>query len=365
MPLRRNKLLASTIVRLRNQYLKQRRLDFKPRLWSNTTETEQSIILTIVLPTRGCSWALSESGGCSVCGYVNDSSRDQPIPSEQILEQIQDSLNRVIPTKPIELKLFNSGSFFDERDVPRNLRLQILDLVKKTPEVMLLSVESRPEYLLNQQEMIDETNKQLKPIKLEIGIGLESSNSAILKDCWNKGFSFEDYRKSVEIAHLHGIQIKTYILIKPPFLTEAEAIYDSIMTTFEAVRIGTDVISFNPCNIQNGTLAHELAKKGRYQPPWLWSILSIVQTVRTQFPDLKIICEPTAAGKRRGTHNCGKCDHKVLDLIDKVINNEKIPDDLSTVCSCFLKWKVFVETPIEVFRSRNLSKLRLLNPLNE
>ncbi len=365
MPLKRNKLLASTIVRLRNQYLKQRGPDLKPRLWSNTTETEQSIIITMVLPTRGCSWALSESGGCSVCGYVNDSSRDRPIPSEQILEQINYFLNRVVPTKPIELKLFNSGSFFDENDVPRTLRLQILDLVKKTPEVILLSVESRPEYLLNQQKIIDETNRLLKPIKLEIGIGLESSNSAILKDCWNKGFSIEDYRKSVKMAHSQDIRIKTYILIKPPFLTEAEAIYDSIMTTFEAVKIGTNVVSFNPCNIQNGTLVHELTKKDRYQPPWLWSILSIVQSIRNQFPDLEIICEPTAAGKRRGTHNCGKCDHKVLDLIDRVIINEKIPDDLSTICSCFSKWKVLVETPIEVFRSRNLSKLRLLNPLNE
>ena len=365
MPLRRNKLVASTIVRLRNQYLKQRGPDLKPRFWSNTTETKQSIIITMVLPTRGCSWALSESGGCSVCGYVNDSSRDRPIPSEHILEQIHHALNKVVPTKPIELKLFNSGSFFDENDVPRNLRLQILDLIKKTPEVILLSVESRPEYLLNQQKIIDETNRLLKPIELEIGIGLESSNSAILKDCWNKGFSIEDYKKSVEIAHSQNIRIKTYILIKPPFLTEAEAIYDSIMTTFEAVKIGTDVVSFNPCNIQNGTLVHELAKKDRYQPPWLWSILSIVQSIRNQFPDLEIICEPTAAGKRRGTHNCGKCDHKVLDLIDRVIINEKIPDDLSILCSCFLKWKVLVETPIEVFRSRNLSKLRLLNPLYE
>ena len=319
----------------------------------------------MVLPTRGCSWALSESGGCSVCGYVNDSSRDRPIPSEQILEQIHYSLNQIVPSKPIELKLFNSGSFFDENDIPRKLRLHILDIVKKTPGVKLLSVESRPEYLFNQQEVIDETNKLLKPIKLEIGMGLESSNNAILKDCWNKGFSIEDYRKSVEIARSQDIRIKTYILIKPPFLTEAEAIYDSIKTTYEAVRIGTNVVSFNPCNIQNGTLVHELAKKDRYQPPWLWSILLIVQTVRNQFPELEIICEPTAAGKRRGTHNCRKCDHKVLDLINKVIINNKIPKDFSKICSCYFKWRLLVETPIEVFRSRNLSKLRLLNPLFE
>ena len=365
MPQHTNHLLASTIFNLRQEYFNQQNSDFQPKLWLNTTETKQNFVITMVIPTRGCSWALSESGGCSVCGYVNDSSHNQPIPVQRILKEINHSLSHVDSEKPIEFKLYNSGSFFDENDVPRRLRLQIIDIIRKSSNIIQLSVESRPEFLLNNIDVVKESKKMLEPIKLEIGVGLESSNNAILTDCLNKGSSIENYRKSVQMIRSLDIRIKSYILIKPPFLTERETINDAIKTVQDAVEIGTDVISLNPCNVQNGTLVNLLQKRDRYQPPWLWSVLYIVKIIRDRFPNLKIICEPTAAGKRRGTHNCGKCDKKVVNLINKIINKEQITNDFSTICSCYMKWKVLVETPIEVFRSRNLSKLRRLNPLTE
>ncbi len=365
MPQKRNQLLASTVFNLRQEYLSRRPPDFQPKLWSTKTETRKSIVITMVIPTRGCSWAFSDSGGCSVCGYVNDSSYDQVIPTQKILEEIDLSLSQVDSSKPIEYKLYNSGSFFDENDVPQRLRSQIIDLIRKTNGILKLSVESRPEYLINNQKAIKKVKEMLEPIKLEIGVGIESSNNAIIRDCWNKGFSVEDYQRSVQITRTLGIRIKSYILIKPPFLTEVEAIIDAIKTACDTVKFGTDVISFNPCNIQKGTLVNHLHKQDRYQPPWIWSVLYIVKTIRKKYPNVEIICEPTAGGKYRGTHNCGKCDKTVINLVNKIINKEKIPDDLSTICSCFLKWRILVKTPIEIFRSRNLSRLRRFDPLNE
>ncbi|UCE15040.1 MAG: archaeosine biosynthesis radical SAM protein RaSEA [Candidatus Heimdallarchaeota archaeon] len=365
MSLPRNPLLSSTIYKLRQEFLELEKDSLKPKTWFKLTETMEKVVITGVIPTRGCSWALSETGGCSVCGYINDSSRDHKIPSEQIIEHIQQSLNQANPSKPIEFKLFNSGSFFDEDDIPQKLRSQIIDLLKKPNKIRLFSVESRPEYLLNHQDIINETNIRLKPITLEIGVGMESSNDAILRDCWNKGFLLDDYRESVQITRLNGIRIKTYVLIKPPFLTELEAICDSIRTSIDAIEIGTDIISFNPCTVQNGTLVNFLAKKNRFSPPWLWSVLHVIKTIRNQFPEQELICEPIAAGKQRGPHNCGKCDKNVLDLINRVINSKQIPNDLSNICPCYKRWQVLVTTPIEVFRTRNHSKLRFLNPLNE
>ncbi|MHA2407658.1 MAG: archaeosine biosynthesis radical SAM protein RaSEA [Candidatus Ranarchaeia archaeon] len=365
MPLQRNPLLGEKISDLRHEFLEKRTPDFMPKLWSTVTETRQNIVIVMVVPTRGCSWAFSEAGGCSVCGYINDSSYEQPIPEDRILREIDNSLSQVDSNKPIEFKLYNSGSFFDEKDVPEKLRTKILGKIKKNSGIFKLSVESRPEFLINNLKVVKETKKMLEPIQLEIGVGLESSNNTILKDCWNKGFSIEDYKQSVQIVRSLNIRLKSYILIKPPFLTEKEAINDAINSSCDAINIGTNIISFNPCNIQNGTLVNHLHKQDRYQPPWIWSVLYIVKTIRDKFPKIEIICEPTAGGKQRGTHNCGKCDITVIDLINKIINKEKIPDDLSRICSCFLKWKVLVRTPIETFRVRNLSRLRRFDPLNE
>jgi radical SAM enzyme (TIGR01210 family) len=359
-------LLISTILKLRHEYLEKdtKKLDLK--IWDNIVETDQNFIITLVIPTRGCSWSLSESGGCSVCGYINDASKDQPIPAQKILNRLDELLDNINDNqKLIELKLFNSGSFFDEDDVPSDLRIKIIECIKYRKQVSQFSVESRAEFIIKNFKIIEETKKLLDPIILEIGIGLESSNNAILRDCWNKGTSFEIYKQSITKIRSLGIRIKSYILIKPPFLTEAEAIRDAIKTSQDAIAVGTDVISFNPCNVQNGTLTHYLFQQDRYDPPWLWSVLLIIREIRREFPEIKIVCEPTAPGKQRGTHNCGKCDKKVLEFIDQTIKNEIIPKDLSQICSCYLIWKILIKTPLEIFRSRNVSKLRYLNPFKE
>jgi radical SAM enzyme (TIGR01210 family) len=365
MPLKVNPLLVSYIHELREKYLERNEVESQPKLWGKLTETTDKSVITLVLPTRGCSWALSKEGGCSVCGYVNDSARNRPIPFKEILTKIIGLLNQTDPEKPIELKLFNSGSFFDEKDVPKRLREKIIEEIKKYPNILKVSVESRPEYIINFINIIKETTHLLEPKKLEIGIGLESSNNAILRDCWNKGSSLEDYQESMQILRPLDVQTKSYIFIKPPFLTEREAIYDAIQTGRTAATLGTNIISFNPCNIQNGTLVHYLFKKDRYDPPWLWSLLFIIKTVHDEFPDTRILFEPIAAGKSRGVHNCGQCDKKVLHLIDRIINDKKIVKDLQEICPCSLKWKTIIDSPIEFFRTRNISKIRFLNPFDE
>lgn len=301
-----------------------------------------------------------------MCGYVNDSSRDQPIPSERILGNISDLLLENHEDKPIHLKIYNSGSFFDQWDVPKNLREQLIKLIQGNPNVFKLSVESKSEYILSYLDLIKETAKQLAPKELEIGIGLESSNDAIIRDCHNKGTSLDVYNQSVQRLRPLGIRVKTYILIKPPFLTEADTIRDAIKTAIDAAEIGTDIISFSPCTVQSGTLVDFLYRQDRYQPPWLWSILYIVQEIRSRHPSLNIICDPVAAGKPRGAHNCGKCDTQVLEEINRLTAPESIPQspsELSEICTCYYKWMRLVQTPIEIFRSRNLSKLRKSYPL--
>jgi radical SAM enzyme (TIGR01210 family) len=303
-----------------------------------------------------------------MCGYVNDSSRDQPIPSEKIIRKIKDLLLENHENKPIHLKIYNSGSFFDQLDVPKNLRDQLIRLLQETPNVFKLSVESKSEYVLAHLDLIKEIGEQLAPKELEIGIGLESSNDAIIRDCHNKGTTLDGYNQSVRLLRPLGIGVKTYILIKPPFLTEAETISDAIETAIAAAKIGTDVISFSPCNVQSGTLVDYIYRQDRYQPPWLWSVLYVVQVIRSLYPSILIICDPIAAGKPRGAHNCGKCDSQVLGEITRLTVPESHPQalsELSAICSCFNKWTRLVQTPIEIFRSRNLSQLRKSYPLED
>ncbi len=360
-----NKLLTSKIQEIRHKHLDQISTIHNPKIWSSVSENVEYVTITIVIPSRGCSWALSEYGGCSVCGYVNDSSRDRAVPVDTIIKRLSELLVETEYTRKIEVQIFNSGSFFDEKDVSSDLRTKIINLITNVPEVFKLAVECRTEYILEEKNIIEETIKQLKGIILEIGIGLESSNNTILKDCWNKGTTLESYKKSVRVLQTLGAKIKSYIFIKPPFLTERDAIRDTISTISEVALIGTDVISINPCNVQNGTLVNELFRQNRYRPPWLWSVLHIIQVAAKIAPKTTIICDPTAGGKHRGAHNCGKCDKTVMPLLTKAINREELPSDLSKICSCYHQWEIIITTPWEILRTRNLSKLQRLSPLRE
>ena len=330
-----NPLVINKIRKLRHDYLSKITDQAPGKIWSNVSENDTYLKVTIVIPSRGCSWALSENSGCSVCGYINDSSREQQIPVDQIISRISSLIFDSQYDKPVELQIFNSGSFFDDVDVPSQLRTNIIELIIQSPQVFKLSVECRPEYIIKGKALIKNTVNLLSGVTLEIGIGLESSNDTILRDCWNKGTIVSDYTGSVRILQSLGVQVKTYVFIKPPFLNERDSLNDVIKTIIDATEIGTDVISINPCNIQNGTLVNELFHQKKYQPPWLWTVLHVIQAANIIAPNIKIICDPTAAGKIRGTHNCGKCDKIVLQLISKALLRQELPDDFSTICTCY------------------------------
>lgn len=360
-----NLLVASEIARIRREYLELLDPDSTGKIWHRIDEMEDNIVITMVIPSRGCSWALSEAGGCSVCGYVNDSSRDKEIPKQKILRVLNEVLHQIPQKKYVELKIFNSGSFFDNKDLPKEFREELLKVITVSEKISKLTVECRPEFVIQNLNDIKAACKLIKQIKMEIGLGLESSNNSILVNCWNKGTTLEEYTESVKILQSLNIRIKTYVFVKPPFLSEAEAIEDTLTTIQQATASGTDVVSVNPCVVQNGTLVSFLYKNDKYQPPWLWSVLEVIKKTRENFPELELICDPTAGGKPRGAHNCGKCDKEVLNRIKKIVQGEKMTEFDINICSCYKTWKFLVESPVEMIRIRNLSKLRKLNPLME
>ncbi|MHA1972713.1 MAG: archaeosine biosynthesis radical SAM protein RaSEA [Candidatus Hodarchaeales archaeon] len=364
MPYDINEELSKTIYSLRQEYLHTITYE-TPKLWGDIEKNDIKNVVTIVIPSHGCSWALSEHGGCSVCGYVNDASRSLNIPIKEIIDKLDELLQKSDNNKPLYVKIFNSGSFFDEPDVPSELRNSIIELLKKYSNCVQLDVESRSEYVIKNISTVDLIQSSLKPIQLEVGLGLESFNDAILRDCWNKGMTFGEYQQAIDLLKSHNIKVKTYVFLKPPFLTEAEAIADILETIDQAINLGTDVISINPCAIQNGTLVNSLFKQDKYQPPWLWSVLFVVEQIKRKFPNIEIICDPTAGGKPRGAHNCGKCDRTVLRLIEDIIRNDKTIQDYSNICNCYSRWKTLMSSPLEHFRKRNISKLRTKIPLNE
>lgn len=321
----------------------RKKRELGPKTWIQDSPLGESYV--IILPTRGCSWALSQAGGCTVCGFFEDTYQgDANHKATQM--HFQAAIESIPSPPPKTVKLFNSGSFFDEQEIPEWLQREILHKIEKTEGVEQLIVESRPEFISH--ESLEVAKKELQSKNLTIAIGLETSNDSIRRDCINKGFTLSEFERAIETISEFAFRKKSYLLLKPPFLTEAEAISDCVSSAVYAESIGVDEISINPVNIQRKTLLESLWRKRYYRSPWLWSLLWVVQQITSLSDNLEILCEPVAAGTPRGVHNCGQCDKDMLKRMRKTI-----PEYWTGLgpfeCDCYDIWLSIVENDTSQF----------------
>jgi archaeosine synthase beta-subunit len=300
------------------------------RWWSEKDVLHGTVVdaYVIILRTQGCSWA--RSSGCTMCGYFNDSMLSQ-VSQEDLQAQFETAMQGYKKEKIV--KLFTSGSFLDSSEVPEPVQQKILHILSEQAEK--ISVESRPQYIT--EKRIKEIKKTITSKEFEIGIGLETSSDLIRQKAINKGFSFKEYIKAATLLRRHQMKVKTYVLMKPPFLTEKEALEDCIHTT-EETKEYTDSISLNPTNVQRHTVVEFLWKRKQYRPPWLWSIVEYLKQSNT-LTDAFVKCDVVGGGSMRGPHNCGVCDRKVLEAILEfsLSQNKGVFHGLS--CDCQEKWR--------------------------
>jgi len=300
----------------------------KPTFWVEKERIDNEVVscLTIILKTEGCYWA--KKSGCLMCGYAAESYSTS---FEDLVEQLEFAIKN---SKKFQiLKIFTSGSFFDKREIPERFRSYVYNIANKL-KIKKLIVESRPEFIT--EKIIDELSNL--DFVVEIGIGLETANDFIREHCINKGFKFDDFKRAAERLKENNIRVKAYLLLKPPFLSEREAIDDAVSSAIK-VRKLADVVSLNPTNVQSKTYVEKLWKLGLYRPPWLWSVVEVLKQVNGK---VEIISDPVAAGKVRGPHNCGRCDKDVAKAI-KEFSLYKDINVLDVECECKSLWKRILE----------------------
>ncbi|MHA1772263.1 MAG: archaeosine biosynthesis radical SAM protein RaSEA [Candidatus Thorarchaeota archaeon] len=294
--------------------------------------------ISIVLSTIGCSYARGPLGGCTMCSYLLDGTSEH-VSTEDLVTQFETAMSKVADaTSSLSVKIYTSGSFLDPAEVPPEARQKILLHLAADDRVTQVVLESRPEYVT--EEVMSEIHEILGNRDVEIGIGLESSNDTVRLMCINKGFTLDDFERSVMIARRYGIGTRAYVLVKAPFLTERDALFDALDTMTTAARLGVTTISVNPIDIQRYTLVERLWKNGQYRPPWLWTVVQVLRQARREIPaNVIILCDPVAAGKQRGTHNCGKCDKALVSAIRKFSLTQDSRDLEGLTCDCRAEWE--------------------------
>ena len=290
----------------------------------------------IILPTPGCAHALSGSGGCTMCSYIADS----PLKNVSNVELL-DIFNNLIERHDIKhktaVKIFVSGSFLNEEEIPKIARDEILKRLDREENVEEVVIESRPEFV--SKKVLKECMELLPKKILEVSIGLESSSDYIKKYKINKGFLNEDFEKAIDVINdlksEYKIKSKAYIFVKPILTSEKEAVEDAVSSAKYVENLGVDRISFCPATIHKGTLMEILWRRGSYSPPWIWSILKIIKRVRNSVK-IPVIMDTSGFGTRRGPFNCKKCNKKFKNLIIETNLKQEIPEEFD--CECKDKW---------------------------
>jgi radical SAM enzyme (TIGR01210 family) len=299
--------------------------------------TKTGTALSIVLSTEGCAHARGSEGGCTMCSYLLDGTSKNPT-SDEFLNQFLEAMKKVEnASAPISVKIYTSGSFLDTDEIPIEARNQILTEISNDKRITEVVLESRPEYV--QDSTLEEIRSLLGNRLIELAMGLESSSDIIRSLCINKNFDFADFKEAVDIGKKYEIGTRAYVLLKPPFLTERDALIDAQKTISDAIDAGVSTISLNPVNVQSNTLVESLWKKQRYRPPWLWSVVEVLQYAHeTAKGAVRVVCDPAAAGKKRGTHNCGKCDKSVVTAIRQFSLTQDVSVFGDLGCECKNLW---------------------------
>ena len=196
-----------------------------------------------------------------------------------------------------------------------------------------------------------------------VAIGLEAYDDRVLRFHVNKGFTTRQWHRAVEMLRDNELRVKTYLIFKPPFMSEGDALEQTTSWLIDVAPF-SDEVSVNPMNIQKNTIVDRLFRNKEYRSPWLWSLVEMIKRADLSLKDSKcrIIVHPTAGGKIRGAHNCGVCDSEVVAAIERYSVSGDVSEFNYLECTCQNHWKAEVDIDLNLPITLGYGTFRRGNP---
>ena len=290
---------------------------------------------TVILRSKGCAWWWKS--GCTFCGYFNDVRDD--VSAEDMFSQWEFAKKTTNQFEDCGMvKVYTSGTFFEDRENPPEWQNLVL---RETAQMGLhLVVEAQAQMCTPEKiSWVAERHPDCT-----VAIGLEAYDDRVLRFHVNKGFTKKQWHSAVQMLRDNNLRVKTYLLFKPPFMSEGDAL---VHTTSWLTKVApySDEVSVNPMNIQKNTIVDRLFRSKEYRPPWLWSLVEMIHRAYERLGDAscRIIIHPTAGGKIRGAHNCGECDNEVVAAIERYSVSGAIEEFSQLECPCKSHWRAEIE----------------------
>jgi radical SAM enzyme (TIGR01210 family) len=208
---------------------------------------------TLFLTNRECPWR------CLMCDLWKNTLTEE-VPPGAIPAQIDYALERLKGSQRGQVKLYNSGSFFDPRAIPPPDHLAIAQRVSSFERVV---VECHP-------ALVNESARRFQEMltgKLEVAMGLETVHPEVLQQL-NKRMTLSQFKRAADFLRHNDIAWRAFILVQPPFLDVDQALHWAKRSIDFAFDCGATAASLIPTRAGNGAL-EALAEQGAFSPPQL------------------------------------------------------------------------------------------------
>jgi radical SAM enzyme (TIGR01210 family) len=206
-------------------------------------------VSTIFLANRECPWR------CLMCDLWRNT-LTEPVGPGAIPGQIRTALSQLPPARWV--KLYNAGSFFDPKAIPREDFAEIARLLSGFERVI---VESHP-------ALCGDATLRLRDLlgaALEVALGLETIHPEVLP-LLNKRMTLEDFGAAAAFLREAGISVRAFVLVGLPFISPSEAPYWAARSADFAFDCGAEVVSLIPTRSGNGAM-DALEDRGEFSPP--------------------------------------------------------------------------------------------------
>jgi archaeosine synthase beta-subunit len=214
---------------------------------------------TLFLTNKECPYR------CLMCDLWQNT-LDHQVPLGAIPAQIDYALSRLPAAR--QIKLYNAGSWFDPQAIPPKDYAVIAKRVQNFERVI---VECHPNLI---DERVLPFRDQLNG-HFEIAMGLETAHAPTLAKL-NKRITRDTFAQKAAFLRHNGISLRVFILLRPPFQSEAEGLEEACRSLDFAFAYGAEVCCVIPTRAGNGTV-EALAQTGDYAPPTLQSLETAVR----------------------------------------------------------------------------------------
>ena len=209
----------------------------------------------VLLTNRECPWR------CLMCDLWKGTTLES-VPVGAIPRQVDAAVRAWSDSGslPAQVKLYNSGSFFDPAAIPP---ADYAPIARKVAFARHVVVESHPLLIGDRAR----TLRDLLPGSLEVALGLETAHPEVLEKL-NKKFDLAQFARAAEFLAAEGIALRAFILVSLPFLDAPAALEWAVKSAEFAFACGAGAVTLIPTRVGNGAM-ERLRESGEFVAPTL------------------------------------------------------------------------------------------------